>query len=351
MRIFHVITRSSLGGAQSVVVNLANSQVKNNEVFVLSSAGGEAWKALNEQVHVITIPELKREISPADVIVLLKLFFYRFKYRPHVVHRHSSNIGILGRLAFSPFKTIYTIHGFDSIRVANRKFLFLEKILKYWCRYIVGVSYYDTKNLRAEKITQNVSTIYNGVKDYSMVDSFSHPLFDFLAEKRKLFKNIVMCIARDDAPKLPELFVKIAQNNPNYFFVWIGNSNKKNDTINLHWASAIPEAYLFLKEADLFILPSGFEGLPMCILEAFSFSKPVVASDVGGISEIVNGENGKVVNNTVEEFTQAIQFFLEDKARYSQACISARKTYEADFQDSVMADRYMKLYQKICKGK
>ena len=147
MKILHIITRSSLGGAQSVVVNLANHQVKENEVYVISSSGGEAWKALDKNVRVITIPELKREICPADVIVLLKLFFYRFKYRPHVVHLHSSKIGVLGRIAFSPFKTIYTVHGFDSIRLANRKFLFLEKILQFWCKFIVGVSKYDFDNL------------------------------------------------------------------------------------------------------------------------------------------------------------------------------------------------------------
>ena len=59
MRIFHVITLSSVGGAQSVVVNLANAQVmEGNEVWVVSSAGGEAWKALRPEVKVL--PTKKR---------------------------------------------------------------------------------------------------------------------------------------------------------------------------------------------------------------------------------------------------------------------------------------------------
>ena len=351
MKIFHVITRSSLGGAQSVVVNLANNQVKDNEVFVLSSAGGEAWKALDRKVNVIAIPELKREICPADVIVLLKLLFYRFKYNPHVVHLHSSKIGVLGRIAFSPFKTVYTVHGFDSIRLANRKFLFLEKVLQFWCRFIVGVSKYDLKNLYEEKIRRKVSCIYNGVFDYSKNMSSNNDLISLIRKKRNDYRSIVMCIARDAAPKAPDLFAETAKNNPDYFFIWIGNKEYRENFDNLLWAGEIPEAYLLLKETDLFILPSNFEGLPMCILEAFSFSKPVVASDVGGISEIVNGKNGRVVNNTVEDFTQAIRFFLEDSTRYDLACISARKTYESELQDSVMTERYMKLYQKIYKEK
>lgn len=71
MRIFHVITLSSVGGAQSVVVNLANAQVENNEVWVISSDSKEAWKALKPEVKVIGIPQLKRAISALDIIVLI----------------------------------------------------------------------------------------------------------------------------------------------------------------------------------------------------------------------------------------------------------------------------------------
>lgn len=347
MKILHIITRSSLGGAQSVVVNLANSQIDDNEVFVLSSAEGTAWQALDKRVKVIAIPELKREISMLDIIVLFKLIFYRFKYSPDVVHLHSSKIGILGRIAFSPFKTIYTIHGFDSIRLANRKFLFLEKILQYWCRYIVGVSKYDFDNLTTEKITKNVSFIYNGVKDYSNVTSPQKQLVDFIIEKRKIFKKIVMCIARDDAQKHPTLFVEIAQKNSDCFFVWIGNSSEHQNTNNLYWAGTVPEAYLLLKYTDLFCLPSNYEGLPMCILEALSFGKPVIASAVGGIPEVLDGSSGFAVQNTETDFSTAIKKFSENPEFCQQAAINARKFYETGFSDTVMAAQYMKLYKKI----
>mgnify|MGYP000009449783 FL=1 len=347
MRIFHVITRSSVGGAQSVVVNLANNQIESNEVFVLSSSEGTAWKALDKRVKVIGIPELKRAVSPWDIVVLFKLLYYRFRYSPDVVHLHSSKIGILGRIAFSPFKTIYTIHGFDSVRVANRKFLFLEKLLQHWCRYIVGVSKYDFDNLKNENITRNVSFIYNGVKDYSGRQIPNSPFENFIKEKRRRFKYVIMCIARDDKPKDPDLFAEIAHECPECFFVWIGNSKKRQDTSNLYWAGVIPEAYLMLHYTDLFLLPSHFEGLPMCILEAFSFGKPVIASSVGGIPEILDGTNGFAVQNCKSDFAAKIRLFTEDAAFYGKAVVSARKTYETGFSDSVMTGQYMKLYEQI----
>lgn len=69
-----------------------------------------------------------------------------------------------------------------------------------------------------------------------------------------------------------------------------------NHPDNVYFLGNIPDAGRYNSIADLFILPSNYEGLPMVILEAMSAGKSVVASNVGGISEIVvNGENGYVV--------------------------------------------------------
>ena len=64
---------------------------------------------------------------------------------------------------------------------------------------------------------------------------------------------------------------------------------------------SLPNAGAYNEYADLFILPSNYEGLPMTIIEAMAFGKPVVASKVGGISEIVlDDENGYTVENSAK---------------------------------------------------
>ena len=85
MKIFHIITLSTLGGAQSVVVNLANNQVVNNEIYILSGGDGEAWISLDPRVKIIKIPELKRNINWLDLIVFFKLLFFRLKHKPDIV--------------------------------------------------------------------------------------------------------------------------------------------------------------------------------------------------------------------------------------------------------------------------
>lgn len=351
MRIFHVITLSSVGGAQSVVVNLANAQVKKNEVWVVSSAGGEAWKALRPEVKVVGIRQLRRSVGWRDLMVLLKLIYYRWKYRPDVVHLHSSKMGALGRLAFSPWRTVYTVHGFDSIRIANRFFLPLEKALKGWCARIVGVSRYDERNLIAEGIRKKVTCIYNGIDDKSVVDveKVNTGIRKRIGRIKEDYGRVIMSIARDDAPKRIDLFIEVARLLPEYAFVWIGNSNDHAKGENVFLMGQIPLAWQLLEYADVFVLPSNYEGLPMSIIEALAFGRPVVASDVGGITELLDGRNGFAVENDAEVMAAKLRYVLEDAKRYAGMAQAARRTYLEKFTVERMVEGYDSIYREIVR--
>lgn len=348
-RILHVITLSSVGGAQSVVVNLANAQCKENDVYVLSSSSCEAWKALDPEVHVLVIKEIRKEIGLRDIMVFLKLLWWRFKLKPDVIQLHSSKMGMFGRLVFPRKKTIYTVHGFDSMRVANRKLLFIEKLLKNRCRFIVGVSKYDEVGLNEEGITKNVTYVYNGVKDFSndIPSEQNQALLSQMTELKSKYKGLIISIARDDTQKKIDLFLDIAKQMPEYAFVWVGNSQDHPKTGNVLLMGQIPMGYQLLAASDIFILCSNYEGLPMSIIEALSFSKPVVSSKVGGVTEILNGKNGFAVDNNVEDFTKAIRKILDSDEVYQSFSKNARKTYEDDFVLDKMVEGYDDLYATI----
>jgi glycosyltransferase involved in cell wall biosynthesis len=170
MRILQAITLADLGGAQSVLINLSKRLIDDgHEVFIVSEAEGPMWDMLPEKVSKIKIKSLQRSIHlQKDLKVILQLRKIYRQYNPDVVHLHSSKMGLLGRLAFPKSKIVYTVHGFDSIRVAYRKFLFIEKLLSNRAMYIIGVSRYDYNNFMTEKLGEsNISYIYNGVTDYS----------------------------------------------------------------------------------------------------------------------------------------------------------------------------------------
>ena len=196
MKILQVITQSELGGAQTVVVQLANNLSKEHEVVLAAGQGdGKMWSMVNDQVIKEDCPHLQRSISlKNDLLAAIELRRLYKKYKPDVIHLHSSKAGTLGRIVFPTKKTVYTVHGFDSVRLAFRKFLPVERFLQHLCKAVVGVSKYDEKNLLAEGIKNNVSTVYNGISvpDCSQISDI---------EIFNQGKKVVLAIARVSPPK------------------------------------------------------------------------------------------------------------------------------------------------------
>ena len=348
MRILFVITRSELGGAQSVVAQLANTLSSNNEVAVVAGEGdGKLWEILDERVRMIRCKTLQRAVAPLrDLRTIVELRRIYRHYRPDIIHLHCSKAGALGRIAFPRQRVIYTVHGFDSIRLAFRRFIYVERLLQHRTRAIVAVSDYDKQNIVNEGIKHNVKTIHNGL---------SQPTTSICKEHRQLFARYdktVLTIARLSSPKRPDLFIETARMMPDCGFIWIGNI-ESIETLgelppNCHFLGNITGAGAYCELADVFMLASDYEGLPMVIIEALSHGCPVVASDVGGVSEIVdNGENGYVVRNHSEEFASKIRHILSNAARYRRFCRAAHERYTSSLTVEHMTERYSELYKVL----
>ena len=352
MKIFQVITLSEYGGAQSVVQNLSQAFSADNEVFVLYGGNGDAWENINGNIKKIRTNKHRKELSIKDIFLFLRLIYYRIKFRPDIVHLHSSKMGVLGRIVFSPAKTIYTLHGFDSVRLAHRKFLFIEKLLKNRAAKIVAVSQYDVEGLKEENIFKNVELIYNGLIDYTNLSDhykYDERLLTQIQDIKQNYNRTIMCISRVSKQKKFELFLDIAESMPQYAFVWIGNKEPMSGLpANVFCLGEAAFAHIYLKYADLFILPSNYEGLPVSILEALSYSVPVVASAVGGIPEILNGDNGFCVSNDVLSFKEKIEYSLKEE-NHKRMTAAARKSYEQNFTIDKMVNGYKAIYTSIYK--
>ena len=342
-----VITRSELGGAQSVVVQLANALCHEHDVVLVAGDGvGKMWELVDSSVTRIDCPHLQKSLSlKSDLLAAIALRRIYRKHRPDVIHLHSSKAGALGRIVFPSKRVVYTVHGFDSIRLAFRKFLPVERVLQRYARAIVGVSNYDSKNMVTERITRNISTIYNGLTTPNTENITDFEVFN-------KYSKVVLTIARINPPKNPALFVEIARLMPEYGFVWIGNQHEVTEfgelPANCHFLGNILNAGAYCSKADLFMLPSNYEGLPMVIIEAMSFGKPVVASDVGGISEIVrNDTNGYVVENSAEAFATRIREILQNKEKYEAFSRASLDIYNAELTVDKMVAGYLNIYQSL----
>lgn len=355
MKILHAITLADLGGAQSVLINICNRAVQNgHEIIVVSESDGPMWNQLDSRIVQVKIHELHRKINVfKDFVALLKLKKIYSSIKPDIIHLHSSKIGILGRLAFPKNKVIYTVHGFDSIRIANRRFLFIEKILKKKAKKIVAVSNYDFNMLYQEGISENVMTIYNGIEDCSNSDDQKKLSKNTIEKLQQIQRNyfVVMVISRISMQKKFDLFCEIAkamESDKRFLFVWIGNKSEEDvSSNNILMLGEISNASQCFRYADLCLLPSNYEGLPISIIEALSFGVPVVASDVGGVSEILNGFNGFAVENTVDSFVMVLEKIKKSEKLFQSLSLNARQTYLEQFTINKMSDQYEKLYWNV----
>ena len=355
MKILHIITNTELGGAQKVCIDLCRSAVNDgHNVGVASMDGGYLWEQLPKNVSQFKLKHLVKPISPwKDFLTFFELRKVVKKFKPDIIHLHSSKAGVLGRLVsiFNHKRIVYTVHGFDSIRLKHRVFLPLEKILQKFCGAIVGVSDYDKKNLISEKITRNVFTVYNGIAENTITPEYSLPNFE---KKRK----IVLSIARISAPKNIDLFLETAKKLPQYDFVWLGGS-PEHSVDELHKMYSVPKNVIlfgdvpnasnYINICDLFVLFSNFEGLPMTIIEAMSQKKAIVASNVGGIYELVDSSNGKLIENTVEEAVQAVESVLENDVLRHQMEQKSYEKYQNNFTLEKMWEGYKAIYEGLMK--
>ena len=354
LKILHIITNTELGGAQKVCIDLCRSAAAaGNSVAVASMAGGDLWEQLPERGLQFKLKNMVKPIKPKkDIFVFFELKKVIKQFKPDVIHLHSSKAGVLGRLVAFPHckKVVYTVHGFDSIRLKYRVFLPLEKILQHFCGAIVGVSDYDNKNLKSEKIKKNVSTVYNGIDEKSIVPSKQLPV--------RTDKKTVLTIARISPQKKIQMFLDVARKLPEYDFIWLGGDPEHaveelpsvyDIPSNAHLLGDVPNASNYINLCDLFALFSNFEGLPMTIIEAMSQKKAVVASDVGGIYELVDDSNGRLIENDVEKACEAIKQILSDDELRSKMEDESYKKFLASFTLEKMWNGYKTIYENLTK--
>ena len=125
--------------------------------------------------------------------------------------------------------------------------------------------------------------------------------------------------------------------------------NGMQDKIHLLGAQPHNKIPDFLSASDILVLPSYNEGLPNVVLEAMACSRPVVATKVGGIPEVVkDGETGFLVNKEdVNSLIKAIDKLLSNEKLCIEMGLSGRKIIEEKFTWEKNAKKHIEIYEKL----
>ena len=334
IRCLQIITRSDWAGGQKVLYALVkglNDRYKN-EIEIEVACGKENGILIKEledigiKVHVV--PDLVREISLAKD---LKAYFELKKIIKqgnfNVVHLHSSKAGILGRIAAKKCmisNIIYTVHGWWSLEqyrgLKQSLLVFAERFAAKYCDKIVFLCQREKEKAKIWKIGNE--------KQYVVIPNAIIPIENLVRGQLRVElgipKNvkIVGNVARLDPPKNPIRFLSIAKEVisklNDVVFVWIGGSivddfygQKVEEFLKINkelqdrifFLPFRKDAVKLMADFDIFLLTSDSEGMPLSVLEARSLRIPVVSTNVGCVSEIIEmvGKSDSDIVNLVEE--------------------------------------------------
>ncbi|MFQ5823196.1 MAG: glycosyltransferase family 4 protein [bacterium] len=375
IRVLHIITNLPIGGAQdNTLLTVERLNRKKFDVSLLCSSEGQ-WlqRALQiKDLNLIFVDELTRKIQFVyDIIAFCKIYNIIKRGGYTIVHTHSSKPGFLGRLAAKLVGVpiiVHTIHGFpfhDFMNPIVKQFLIMiERFLSKISDKLITVSKLNLEKavkLRLAKRSKFVN-VYSGI-DF---EKFEVDV-DVQTKKRELgilnSEKIVGMVGRFSVQKAPLDFIKAipevvkARNDVRFVLVGDGELREKINKLSkklridsklhlLGFREDIPE---LLHIFDIFVLTSLWEGLGRSLTEAMYTGRPVVATNVEGVPELVkNGETGILVHpKDIQSIAQGILTLLSDEQRAKQMGHVAKQRITKSFRADKMVQDLENVYHKI----
>lgn len=349
-----------IGGAEKLIVESARfwdrSAFDYRVLYLLP------WKdQLVEELRALGVPVAcigsGRGLTPGTVMSLRRQLD---QTSSRLVHAHLPSAGILARFA-SPGAVVYTEHNMvSSYRAATR----LVNRLTYWRNDAITAVSPTVAEAVASYPGPEVEVVRNGVA--VEVDSF---------EARRIVRGelglpagqpLVVHVGNIRPGKGHDLLVDVAsrlqQRNSQAVVVSIGGEKRSGDLARLReqvsdkglngairFLGRRPDAAQFIAAADLYVNPAQVEGLPVTLLEAMALARPVVATAVGGVPDLIEHEvNGWVVpSGSSEKLAEVIEGLLGDVALRARLGEAARDTVLANYSLGHMVRAFERIYRRL----
>lgn len=368
INVIHLVEELTIGGLEkiltAIVLNL-DKEKYNVSVWCLREGGFFADKLVNEGIDV-KILHIYTSRNPLSIYKLYKLLK---SHKFDIIHTHAYSAGTIGRIsAFLAGIPVIISHNQNVYDYYNRYYHFVEWLLSLITDGIICVSD-EVKRFTNE--TQGIDskrllTIYNGIDSvYPVSEKRTSGLrkeLDIPADH-----SVMGTIAQFSKKKGLAYLIKSAsillehRKDVNFLLVGEGsimeelkklcvNLKVEKNVIFAGERSDIPE---ILSLIDIFVLPSIREGLPLAVLEAMDCGKPIIATNVGGVPEIVkNGINGILVQpKDPEALYSAMKELLDDRGKMEKMGYEGKKICGKNFSSKAMVDRVEELYDKLVNEK
>jgi len=388
-KILYCITKSNWGGAQRYVYDLATNLPKDKYETAVVLGGDGRLKEKLEAFGIRTIPvsSLQRDVGVIkDISSFFELIKIFRKEKPDIIHLNSSKMGGIGGLAgriARVRKIIFTAHGwaYNEDRNFLQKFAIaiLHFITVAFSHLTIAVSEKAKEQFKsAGLMKKKIVVIHNGIGEIEFIEKekarqhfvdIRYPQTEKVKEKIKseplwigtiseLHRNKGLGYAVEAISRLIKN-ENINISHRNIIFIIMGEGEerknleeiiKKNNLENsVFLVGNVENASSYLKALDIFTLTSITEAMPYTITEAGKAEVPIIASNVGGISEIIDDMKSGILlqPKKAKEISDAIEYLMNHPDKKEIFSKLLKEKIDKEFSLEKMVLKTVKIYRLV----
>lgn len=357
LMVVHCVVDCS-GGVYSIIKNLIMEQKKRGiKVAIIYSLGEIENETLFSDLEIIKVRSKKRYMfTGLDLYDQYQYFKKKYAEKKVILHIHNTSaVGLFNRIYKIPF--LCTIHGVNTRGFISNLIMFLILLkMKNKNKQLIGVSDQTTNYYNKQICNDYVKTIHNGVlicKRNTLLNKSDKEKFSigfvsnlndfkgwkFLAEAYNLLSPEIKKITK------LHLVGRISKESEGDLNSFLSNYSKDN----VEYYGEIPNAGMSITPyLDCVVLPTKWEGIPVCLLEGMGNGVPILATNVGGIPEIlIDGKDGLIINRDSKNIAEKLTYLIKNETATKMMGAYAKTLFDKQFTAGIMNDKYMRIYEII----
>ncbi len=365
MKIVHIISNLGNGGAERLVVDLSEEQVRlghNVTIVSFRDVNLDLYPELSEAGVALKTFSKKKGLD-----LSLSYCIYKFlgQEQPKVVNCHLPSVFLymIFSLCFlKKVKFFYTIHNNPQQEESRKLIRNIRRFFMKRGRLVpITISDQIRKSFQTLYQLRDVPMVINGRKPLEKTQDFERVVAEIAVYKKNAETKIFIAVGRITEQKnyllLLNVFSELEKQGKNVVLLILGSDSgsglqekynhvKPDNTFFLGPKKNVAD-YLFC--SDFFCMSSVYEGLPISMIEAMSVGLPVISTNVGGVQDIVkSGENGILVNSLeVGDYLDGIEtFLLMTETELGKMRRNNMNEFEEKYNIKNTATEYIRVYQK-----
>nr|MBI3613030.1 glycosyltransferase [Nitrospirota bacterium] len=366
--VLNLVASTAMGGAEKVILSIAGAIDRTAFdcrycLFVdLRRPPPELYEMLRSGKNELSTVEIRRPIEAGQ---LRQLFAVVRKNRPQVLHTHGYRSDFFGLIVarWMGIPTVSTVHGWTSATPRLRAYEACHrKYLRYFDKVITVSQAIQQTLLESGVPATKLVRLNNAINVGAYPEG---PDGDWFRRELAVGSGtkLIGTIGRLSVEKGLDYFLRagarIIARDPSVKLVVVGEGPQQKELKALADALGIAASVIFCgyrrdveriyPALDMFVLPSLTEGIPMALLEAMAFSRPVIASRVGGVPEIIeDGVTGLLVSpKDLEQLTERMWRLLCSPEAGAEMGRRARKCVESRFDTRAWIKTIEGIYREL----